>query len=672
MSPARHVLQQLFPFKGLRFFPYTHLTEMEAAPIHIPKFNCETDGGEQHLTVQAELMLSQDARAGAYVLEKGGHRILASIITMDDTVHGVHSAPETRQCAKLPVHAILTSLLDDTQGMSLAGVVVLCAVQSALVNEVSLPPPQSDRATAVCILQDIWKGILREPAVFSPRRVFIDADGDASELRAEVKWLGGSVVESRADADVVVDASATPCHTEADVAAIRSTVVARIAACAGERFLCHFWFYPASYDAWLHRTKLDNPSHTPQPSATLLTVPVTWLKHSIQHNEFMEPLDYALGETGKSLGRSVPHDWVLVARRKRKRQQEDAPQKRVKRDDGTTPATPSSTPAWFSPDFLSAFEVDALPQVDPETIVSVRNTIITAAREANTDNRYYGVHNALVDTNFDSIFVMKLHAFLECHELINVGQTLHANMARSTPTLLAPLCYVDTPTGVHPSSKVAPFTKTEELALIESLDTIFPENDQPKDINWDAIGLKVGRTGSECLLWFLEMDLEVEGGRDERVLCSPEDHSGLSPFGDSQCSVLTTLAFLSAVAPPEEVARCADTAVREVVRQSAEAAGMDVESGRLASAAVDQGKVSDAAIAALSESTARLAGYEAADLSAAAQDAALVVLKQVQASLNLVQTVNRHIAKASEDLHTLHESYTSQENTLRQNALQRQ
>ena len=55
---------------------------------------------------------------------------------------------------------------------------------------------------------------------------------------------------------------------------------------------------------------------------------------------------------------------------------------------------------------------------------------------------------------------------------------------------------------------------------------------------------------------------------------------------------------LRAVAPPEEVARCADAAVREVVRQSAEAAGMDVESGRLASATVDQGKVSDAAIAA--------------------------------------------------------------------------
>ena len=348
----------------------------------------------------------------------------------------------------------------------------------------------------------------------------------------------------------------------------------------------------------------------------------------------------------------------------------------------------SGAPAWFHPRFISHVEAGRFAMLTDDTYIRIRNTIMELAKGVNErgsggsediviekernggvphpaegqlapegrNPKYYSVYSAITSINHDAITVMHVHAFLEQHGLINQGiSPRFAVYLRSDAAVAcAPpaLAYVDTPSGLVPSTLSQPFTPKEHHMLVDALvdgarhlrvgaDAFDAKRDTERlSVNWEVIAAQVGRSPEDCHLAFLEVKQPEEQSSAVlfREACNPAA-AALSPFADQRYGgTLSTLAFLAAVAEPALTAAAAEAATAALAAECAAATPSGVARGDC-----DGDSEEAAAGAAARRAFRRHAEAEASgattQVAAAANQVARSLLTQVQGHLRSLDSI---------------------------------
>eukprot|EP01064_Diplonema_japonicum_P001864 TRINITY_DN11236_c0_g1_i1.p1 TRINITY_DN11236_c0_g1~~TRINITY_DN11236_c0_g1_i1.p1 ORF type:complete len:636 (+),score=152.94 TRINITY_DN11236_c0_g1_i1:40-1947(+) len=627
---------------------------MAPSPYVIKK----TELPKELLAVQRELILLEHKEMSRFLVDdKEMVNIVHHVLSMDRELNGegAYGDGDVRLCCKLPTKQIMEAIrakVDQKKPteLDIIGVMVVACLKTVMQLNLPFPFPNflAHKRDARRVLAEVVHAVFSKDFV-RKRRIFAEAPA----LRKLITLLGGTPT-TRSHAEIVVVESNLEKTTRSVSHKVRILFTKGKAKNRPAKYLCHYWHYPNSYDTWLPEEALENPPQGPyrrdQATSSLiipdqLCVPVAYLYDSSEFNEFLEPEDYAYDTKSPlytPLGNRCPYDSIAVFRvaQGAKRPAANLPAPAPKR-------RKMVVPDWYKPTIMSACEQSEFPYLEPLTYLFLREAIFESA-EKKPDGEYFSAYDATTTVHGDANVVVKVHTFLEKSKLINNG-VYKKPLPPIGGAAAIPLLYVDTPSGVFPYSKVKPLTDDEEKALIDAV----MEHTVDSNVDWDKVSAKVGRGASECLQCFMDMDLEGTAQDDG-------EEGVLTPFADGNNRVLTTLAFLAAVAPPNEVKLAGEAALQELVEHCKD--GLTEEAEELASAK---------ALDVFRAHAERLVGVEENNLRILSRQAVTKLLQQAQLELDAFEKLEESLEYHRKELHEDRLKLDREESLLRQKILDR-
>ncbi|KAJ9472685.1 SWI/SNF and RSC complexes subunit ssr2 [Diplonema papillatum] len=345
---------------------------------------------------------------------------------------------------------------------------------------------------------------------------------------------------------------------------------------------------------------------------------------------------------------------------------------RVENSSGNVEGGPVVFPPWFVDVEMSAVEKAAFPSATSHTYLTIRNNTINLCLERG--QQYTSVHDVVRAGQGDCSFVADVFSFLERHSIINRGA---AHNFKQPPPTISPfaepgILYVDTPAGLRAASDVRPFSREEKLKLIDAVDEQMTKRQssshQDPMVDWELVAQQVRRSALECASWFKDADFDasdpVTSLSPGHSTPAPGDDAVLTPFSDSKNSAMATLAFLSAVAPPEEVAKCAAAALEALVDHCKSDGDGTPQDGH--------NKAAAASMDVFRSNAERLAGLEEDYLQGLARQATAKLLEMAQVELDAFERIENEVAQQREILQNERLQVARVENELRERVLTKQ
>eukprot|EP00659_Diplonema_papillatum_P018354 gene18354-28293_t len=470
------------------------------------------------------------------------------------------------------------------EALSLCGVIALAALQGSHMLDFPLQSTRSSNAAAAGwfqLLGHITETLHKTRSDLRKPRVHC-----SPALHPLVRRLGGEVCsEPVAGCIAVTPSLLRPKRGGSNESTTFCRVQATRSLPSGDRCLVHFIFYPDSYDAWVPVTQLVDPPAAPYSRARQISQqPHAQKAVDVGKAAWKDVLCSLKKETPpKDAGvRSGCRKMLLEndnaqngsdAKGHLQQAENNTNSARVENSSGNVEGGPVVFPPWFVDVEMSAVEKAAFPSATSHTYLTIRNNTINLCLERG--QQYTSVHDVVRAGQGDCSFVADVFSFLERHSIINRGA---AHNFKQPPPTISPfaepgILYVDTPAGLRAASDVRPFSREEKLKLIDAVDEQMTKRQssshQDPMVDWELVAQQVRRSALECASWFKDADFDasdpVTSLSPGHSTPAPGDDAVLTPFSDSKNSAMATLAFLSAVAPPEEVAKCAAAALEALV-----------------------------------------------------------------------------------------------------------
>ena len=611
--------------------------------------------------------------------------LLVEVIRMDRIIHGC--GQKTISCCRLPTSQILTEIgqmrNQSQDKITLCGNIVLAALQCSENLNISFPildiesPMGTEKASR--LLKEIRNYLLTAKMIL-PGPLIHSTTLTSSDL---ISRLGGTPEPDKSKCHLrIVSNSFSKQPNSVRIISSRKT------AQGGVLYLCHFLYYPNSYNSWVKEEFLESyPGHPyvrkQKRKNEIVSVSETFLDDSIHFNELCAAEDYTVDAMdvgsdefiARIKNTEISQPKSSIEREKRQREPNTISEQQIKRQLEAKPPPsrrrqPSrDVPEWFSTAAIHDIERHEFLSSDgltPDAYKEIRNLIIQAWEMQPT--KYYEVSSAVSSIHHPIENVVRVHSFLEQYQIINKDTQA---MSPATPVL-----FVDTPYGLLPSVTPStpdcdgilypgakPFTKMEELLILQLVAEYRQKDGRP---NWEEIGQRINRPAHDCLQWFINTnldDIEIDAPRKKTVEGEVgEDQSFLSPFADVRNRVMVTMAFLANIAPPEDTKTAADAALKSLVASVS-------SDGKIK--AQDETSATEAAVRIFSSRARDLAKVEEDNIRRLSRIAVSKLLQQTLLSIEASDRIEQQLSSSRRQLQQERTKLDREEADLRQRVLAR-